>query len=399
MSAEQKQPAPPPRRPTTVLHVFGIAPGGGSAATALRQMCGMAARGHRVILATAPSLGWADKVAGTGVELRETLSLNRGFRPISFMRDAGVLKRLIRDEAVDIVHLHKAVGYIVGAYAAWRARRQGRPKVVRSRGVVFPIRSHVFNRWLHNSLTDRVIVTAETIKDMYAGLAGFDASKVVLIHDGLDVSAFDRTPERAAARSRFGLPERATVIGCVARAAEVKGHRCLLEAFAGVREAVPDARLFLVTYAYRPSDIDRLRRWVAESPAADGVTVHDGYMEDPRAAYAAMDIYVLSSTGSEGSSRATLEAMAASLPVVATRVGVLPDIVADRETGVLVAPGDAGALADAITDLVKSDEKARAMGAAGRARARELFTEEMSLDRIEELYLELTTGHTVPEAG
>jgi glycosyltransferase involved in cell wall biosynthesis len=116
-----------------------------------------------------------------------------------------------------------------------------------------------------------------------------------------------------------------------------------------------------------PGSYNNLEEMAAHLGRSNEITVRKGYVEDMRLVYQALDVYVLASRGSEGSSRAALEACASGLPLIASSVGVLPDIVRDGVTGRLVKPGDVEALQAALTELFESWPTPLQWGAAARA--------------------------------
>lgn len=201
-----------------------------------------------------------------------------------------------------------------------------------------------------------------------------------LIYNGIDLFAFDAT--KNSHHRPFSVNNK--ILGVVARLAPVKGLEMLLEAFAQIHGKIPNAHLWLIGDGPLRNYLETKAR---EMGLADNV-VFWGIRDDIPALLAQCDIGVLSSHW-EGLPNAILEYMAAELPVVATRVGGVPEVVIDGETGLLVPPGNPQALADALLSLLSDTELARRMGQAGRRRVEQYFTLERMVKENEKLYLEL----------
>jgi glycosyltransferase involved in cell wall biosynthesis len=217
-------------------------------------------------------------------------------------------------------------------------------------------------------------VSADLKRHMMA--EGFPARRVDVLYNGIDPGRRPRPSQRLAVRDALGIPRDAFVLGSVGRLDPVKNLSVLLQAQAMILEQMPNA--FLVIVGAGP-DGPALEAQTRALGIASSV-LFAGYRSDVRAQLAAFDVYVNSSL-CEGVSLTILEAMAAVLPVVATKVGGNPEVVVDAETGRLVG-GDAGAIADAVIQLARGPARRQAMGEAGRARVKKHF----SLDRMVQQY-------------
>jgi glycosyltransferase involved in cell wall biosynthesis len=211
----------------------------------------------------------------------------------------------------------------------------------------------------------------------------------VTIHNGVDPDAFDSPP---ADRSELALRDDGAVIGTVCRLDEPKkGLTVLLHALSVLakRNGLPAWQCLVVGDG--PAR-DRLRHLAGELGLSRQV-VFAGMRRDAARVLPALDIFVCPSLY-EGFGIAIVEAMAAGRPVVASSAGGISEIVVHGETGLLVPPGDAAALADAIAALLARPERARTMGLRGRERARERFAIEAAVRRHQHLYESLSARRT-----
>ena len=361
---------------------------GGRAATAVRQARLLALRGHRVLIGCLPGT-WAEQRAR---ELKLTVfpeyHFRRGFRPLDYLADCRRLAACCNEHAVDVVHAHVSQESWVACIGAGMARR--RPAVIRSRGVVVPIKPHLFNRWLHNRLTDQVVTPSRVIYDRLCALPGFRADKVSCIPDGVDIERFASTHDGAAVRAEFGVGQLPLVL-MVARLEPVKGHAVFFAALAQLAQRVRDGKApdfrALCACDERTPGVFAATVAAAKSLGLDAPLLQfTGMRTDIEQFYAAADAVVLPSLGSEGSSRVALEAAAAARPVVASSVGCLPEVIEAERTGMLVPPGDAGALAGALAALLSDRERCRKLGLAARTRAEALYDERRMIEKLEAVY-------------
>ncbi len=337
----------------------------------------LGARGHRVTIACSPETPLAKRAAEAGLAVRTLPGLRPRGNPIAFVRGALALKRLVRELAPDVVHAYRSPPHVL---AAWALRGTG-VKLVRTRGTMDAPRHNALNRALYDRATDATIVTAEAVRVQCLD-AGFDPARIVTIHGALELERFDPVAhDKARARERLGLPRDGLVVGHLARLAPVKGHEFLL---AAARE-VPGARFVLVGPAW-PGMEENVRGWARANGVEDRVTIA-GRVDEPAAAIAAFDVGVVASVGSEAMSRAALEYLAMGVPVVATRVGSLPELVEEGVTGRLVPPRDPAALGAALRALLADGVLRARMSEAARRTALSRFGAEAQAAKLEALYL------------
>jgi glycosyltransferase involved in cell wall biosynthesis len=237
----------------------------------------------------------------------------------------------------------------------------------------------LLNRWTV-PLATHVVAVSDRVAAYAAREFRIPPDRLSTIVNGVDLDHF-----RPALRDRDAGPP---VIGCTARLHRKNDHATLLRAFARLSARWPEARLLLVGRGPEQSRLQALADALGVSPRVHLL----GEQPDVAPYLAQMDLYVQTSVA-EGMPNSVLEAMATGLPVVATAVGGTPEVVADGETGFLVAPGDPSALADAIARLLADPRLAEAFGRAGRARVEAHFGEKVMLQRVEALLDRLVERH------
>ena len=308
-------------------------------------------------------------------------------------RDGIALKRLfslMRLYRPHIVHTHTAKAGLLGRIAA---RLAGVPIIVHTfhghvlHGYYGPVQNWALRR-MERTLawfSHRLVTVSEQVKKELVeyGVAG--AERISVIPLGLDLQPYlDAGARRGEFRREMGLSSDAKLVGIVGRIFPVKNHALFLESAARIAAAEPVARFVIVG--------DGLLRFALEQQARDlGITervVFTGWRSDLAPIYADLDVLVVSSNN-EGTPLSAIEAMAASCPVVATRVGGVPDLISDHKTGRLVPPRDAGALAGAVLDLLHNPEIAQEMGRNAMISARERFDVKRLVHDMDHLYREL----------
>lgn len=273
----------------------------------------------------------------------------------------GRLKMLFNILQPDVVHTHQ-VGALL--YAGPAARRSGAPVIVHTEhGKHYASRRRT--RWLGRLAgrhARRLFGVSRDIADELRTCRIAAQEKIAVAPNGIDIARFRDCTAGADTRREFGVSPSAPLVGAVGRLAEIKRHDLLIRAFACVRRRIPEARLLLVGDGPERTSLERL---AAQLLPADCVRFA-GRQAAPERFLKAMDVMALTSR-SEGMPLAVLEAWAAGTPVVATRVGGIPELVADGETGLLVEFGNVDQLAGAIERLLADRPlAARISGAAAR---------------------------------
>lgn len=284
--------------------------------------------------------------------------------------------KLFRREKVDVIHTHHFNQLF---YSLIAARLQGIRIIHTEHSVEAYKRRHL--RWALKAMSllcYRVTAIGSDGQQVLSKRVGIPRRRLQVIRAAVDLSRFGL--DAATARQHLGLRPEHQVVAIIARLYPEKNHQLLLTAFQQVAVKLPDARLLIVGDGTEQQNI---ANQIDELGLGQQVQML-GVRSDVPLILAASDVFALCSNR-EGLPLAVLEAMAASRPVVATRVGDLPLIINDRETGLLVPAGDAKALAEALTLLLRDKARARQLGRQGR----HLVESQYSLARMLQGHAEL----------
>jgi glycosyltransferase involved in cell wall biosynthesis len=320
-----------------------------------------------------------------GVTRIETLELSSGVKPVA---DSIDLRRIVRWlPETDVIHVHRGKEHWLAALAN-RLSGVRRP-LVRTRHIVQPVRPHALNRWLYNQATDLVVTVTEAIRlQLLAGGLG-TADRIVALPGGVDLDRF--RPDSMASPTgglRAALPDvppDTPLVGLVSGFRVMKGHETVVEAAA--RLAATGHRFHLVLIGHGAL-LERVRDLV-EAAALPGYTSILGFVDDLPAAMATLDVGLYSPLESDGMSRVLFEYLAAGVPVVATRVGVVPEILANDRNALLVPAGEPGPMAAAIGQLLRDRVLRHELGSAGAALVRARYSGPRLAERLTALYRSL----------
>ena len=368
---------------------------GGPALHVAYLTAGLRERGYDTTLVAGTLARGEDSMAfvaeGRGVDVVSIPELGREISPVRDVLATLRLAALIRRERPQILHTHTAKAGTVGRVAALLAGRARPPIVVHTfhghvlHGYFGPLRSRFFRlleRWLARHTTALVAVSPQ-VRDDLVSLGVAPAEKFVVVRLGIELD------ERVSAdgggrdetRRYLGIPADRFAVGWVGRMTAVKRTDDVLDGFKRLRDRGVAATLCLVGDGPDRPALERL----AHELGIMRDTLFLGYQEDVGALYSAFDALVLPS-GNEGTPVSVIEALAAGTPVVATRVGGVPDVVRDGEDGFLVEPGASDDLAERLADLARDPELRERFGAAGRSRVLPRYAVDRLVDDIDRLY-------------
>ena len=353
-----------------ILHIDPEKNWGGGEAQVVGLLQNLANWGHRNDLAT----------PADGELFRRSLPSVRKI-PLNVRNDLDVrgipaLRRLIRQERYDIVHLHTKRAH---ALSLWLPRGKRMPKYIVTRRMDYPEPKNYYTRYLYNRRVDGVVAISRSVLECLSE-AGVNRRSIRLIYSGIDP-----LPIRAVLSDQRAKDS--AVIAMLAVLEERKGHRFLLDAARVLKDR---GRRIRYVFAGDGSNKAQLQKMVQTLGLEEEVSFV-GFVKDVPEFLSSIDVLVLPSLY-EGLGVAALEGMAAGKPVVATRVGGLTESIVDGETGFLVPPKNAVALADAIERLVADPATARAMGRKGAARVLSHFTIEQMAIQNEAYYFALLDG-------
>jgi glycosyltransferase involved in cell wall biosynthesis len=389
---------PESESPTKILRVIARLNMGGPALHVAYLTAGLRERGYDTTLVAGSLARGEDSMAfvadACDVDVVRIDELGREISPLRDLVATLRLARLIRRERPDILHTHTAKAGTVGRVAALLAGRHAPPIVVHTfhghvlRGYFGPLRSWFFlrlERWLAKRTTALIAVSPQVRDDLVAlGVAPPERFVVIRLGIELGERVASEQDGRAETRRYLGIPPDRFAIGWIGRMTAVKRTDDALVAFKRLRDDGVDAVLCLVGDG---PDRPQLERRAHELGVVRD-TLFLGYQENVAPFYAAFDALVLPSSN-EGTPVSAIEALAAGRPVVATRVGGVPDVVQEGEDGFLVEPGATDDLAGRLAELAHSPKLRERMGRAGRERVLPRYAVERLVDDVDRLYRSL----------
>jgi glycosyltransferase involved in cell wall biosynthesis len=383
--------------PVKVLRVIARLNMGGPALHVAYLTAGLRERGYETTLVAGTLAQGEDSMAfvasGLGVAVVTIPELGREISPVRDLIATLRLARLIRRERPQILHTHTAKAGTVGRLAARLAGSARPPIVVHTfhghvlRGYFGPVRSRLFRwleRWLARGTTALIAVSPQVRDDLVAlGVAPREKFAVIRLGIELEERVAD-TNGRADTRHYLGIaPDRFTV-GWIGRMTAIKNTEDVLSAFKALRARGVEATLCMVGDGPDRPELERR----AHELGIMRDTLFLGYQQDVAPLYAAFDALVLPSSN-EGTPVSVIEALAARTPVVATRVGGVPDVVREGDDGFLVDPGDTDALAERLERLASDPELRERMGTAARSRVLSRYAVDRLVDDVDRLYRSL----------
>jgi len=358
--------------PLRILHVDSEIPWRGGERQVIELMRRQRAMGDDPHVAAPRGGALAQRAAAEGLAV-EAVSM-RGTWDLGAVFALAGLHRALRP---DVVHWHAARAHALGAIASLIAPGPAR---ILSRRVDFPVRRSPGSRLLYSLPIDSILAISGGVRDALIG-SGVSADRIEVVPSGIDLGPFQAPFDRPAARKRLGIADGDLLVLQIAALAPHKSQTDLLRAAARVRTDRPDVKIWIAGEGPLRGDLEAEHRALALGESVRFL----GFRNDTTDLLRAADLFVISSY-LEGLGTSILDAMAAGLPVVATRVGGIPEIVAHEETGLLVPPRDPDKLAAAILVLAGDPARRAALGAKGRERAR-AFSADATAERTREAYL------------
>lgn len=365
-----------------VLFVNSMRTFGGGERWLLEIAVGLAARAHTVALAARAGSDLAERARAAGIEVRE-FAMRSDFDPPTVVRLSRWIRRL--SPGVVSVHVQRAV-----RLAAAAVPRSG-PAVIERRGLLLPVKRSRLNRWVYGQRVKRVVANCQAIAESLVESGLVRSDRVSIIPNGI---ALDRTAvardETARVRKEFAADPDTRLIAVVGRLVPDKGHRDALLAFSVLHRRVPTARLLVVGSGKLAGE---LRATVA-SMGLDRFVVFAGHRDDVPAVMSAADVVLVSSLR-EGMPHVVLEAMAAGVPIAATAVAGIPEMIRDRVEGLLVPASDPAAAAAAVERILNEPGLGERLAGNARDRVEREFALEAMIDRFEELFVSEAAGKDV----
>jgi glycosyltransferase involved in cell wall biosynthesis len=281
-----------------------------------------------------------------------------------------------------LAHFHDAHSVAVGSIAASLAKV---PIRIISRRVDFPLRRNFFTKRKYTKNVDAIIAISEGVKEVLIK-GGIRADSIEIVPSGIDFSIYEKASSSDYLRREFSFAPDDYLVGIVAHLADHKGHKYLIQATKILKEYTDKIKVIIVG--------EGPLRWKLSKQAQDlkikDIVFFLGFREDIPQILSSLDLFVLSSY-LEGLGSSLLDAMACRLPVVATRIGGIPEVVLHRETGLLVPPRNSFSLAKAILKLYKDRALASRLGNRGYEVVRQKFSVETMAEKIIDVYEKIAT--------
>jgi glycosyltransferase involved in cell wall biosynthesis len=325
-----------------------------------------------------------DRARAIGVGRIATLAFRSGVHAVSDARDLRALLGWLPD--ADVVHVHRGKEHWLAAIAN-RFAASPRP-IVRTRHIAQAVRPHALNRWLYGRATSLVVTVTEAIRRQYVAALLVPPERVVALPGGVDLERFHPGVDGAGFRRSLGIAPDVPLIGLVAGLRVMKGHVMVVEV---ARRLACRGRRFHMVFIGAGALEAGIRLAIAAAGLENRVSMA-GFVADLPAAIAALDVALYAAFESEGMSRVLFEYLAMGVPVVATRVGVVAEVLDDGRAALLVPAEEPAPLTAAIERLLENAELRARLGGEAQALARARLSGAEVARALAALYARLPTA-------
>lgn len=316
--------------------------------------------------------------------LNDVLKFSEPSSLVDNLRDFTNLKRYLCQEKFDILNVHQSHDHILGGISARLAKCD--TVVIRTDHKRDPLKPSLGNRLLVSHFSDGMITFSEKARREDAEHFGFPIERVTRITPALNLERIDSRKQFRDMRAAFGIRQEDIIIGMIARFQKYRRTKVLLEAVRMIAKEFPNFKILLVgrSSQMEESVIQPMKRLGVEPWVILGGYRTDDYFDT----LACMDIFVFLMAGSDGTARALREAMAMGKPVIVANRGMLPELVEDGVSG-LVVNDTPEELARAVLHLLTHPEKKEALGKAAHQRAHQEFRLDQQVEAVEKFYEEM----------
>jgi glycosyltransferase involved in cell wall biosynthesis len=297
---------------------------------------------------------------------------------------ADVRQLITRLRETDVVHVHRGKEHWLAAVAN-RLAATPRP-LVRTRHIAQAVRPHAGNRWLYHHATSLVVTVTAAIRGQYAASGLLPSERIVTLSGGVDAETYRPRPASAEVRARLGAGAGDLLVGVVGGLRVMKGHGVVVQAVARLKGRHPR-----LAFVGRGNSESAIRDALVHS-GLEGQAAFDGFATDLPAVMASLDLALYVPLESDGMSRVLFEYMAAGQAVVASRVGVVPEILTDGEEATLVPAGDAGELAATLEGVLGDSALRARLGAAARGLVESRYSGARVAEALESIYARLVAA-------
>lgn len=355
-----------------ILHTESSTGWGGQENRTINELVSMRDRGHELAVLSRPGARILERAKELGfptfaVDMRGAIDMP------NILRLRGVIKRF----GADIVNTHSGRDTQLAGMAAHTLFR--RPRIVRTRHLALPITS----KFTYSVLPDQVVTVSKFVENFLVA-SGVPRERITTVPTGVDFARYDRASMAGNLREELGVPADALLVGTVAILRVKKGHNEILDAVPAVLQRFPTAHF---VFAGDGPQTANLTKRIAVEGLGDRVHML-GLRRDVTNILASLDVFVLP-THQEALGTAFIEAGAMGLPVVATHVDGVPEVVHDGRTGLLVPLQDGAAVAEAICRLLADPVYRESMGRNAAEFVRRVFSREVMAQGMEQLYKRL----------
>ena len=380
-------------KPPRILHIHVLPVISGSGINTFLTMKGLKHK-YQMEMACAPGKGLNELVEENGMRVHH---IKHFVSKVSLFKDLFALwqiYRLLRREKFDLIHTHNSKGGFIGRLAAHLAVRDT-PVVHTVHGFAFHENETKFRRNIFLGLEKllrnwcvKIICISEPLVKLCLSHNIAPIEKICKIYSGIDIKEFSKRDKRDKIRHELGLKRNEIAICQVSKLWEGKGHDDIIEACKEIFAQVPKSKVFFVGNGH----IRKRLEYKVKARGFENKIIFLGHRADIPAVTSAMDIAVLA-FHFEGMGRVVIEAMAAGLPVVASQVGGIVDLVDNEINGLLVPPHAPDHLARSIVRLAKDPNLRKRMGEMGRKKLDKRFSADTMIKQINKIYEKILYEH------
>lgn len=353
---------------------------GGQAEVVLSLSKSLSRMGQNVTVVSPPGSALEKRATEEGLKTFNGCRFRKGMHLLALYRDVNNLGSFLRDQAIDIYHCHGSQDHWAGALAM---SHYALPvQIVRTRHNIYPVHNHVFNRWLFQRQTARVITLFSDQHVSFTKSGLLAADRLFTLHSPLPAEFCQGLPVQPLLRSELHLPPAARLIGYVANLHPDKAPFDFIDAAEQIGAQFPDTHFAIAGFG--PLEHDVAAR-VRNGKCPDRIHVL-GFRKDILQVMASLDLIVLPSVAREASSTVLKQAGSLGIPAVASNLGGTREIIDDGVTGLLFPPGDTAALVEKMGAMLREPVKSREMGQRAKTKVLAEFSADAIASRTHELY-------------